>query len=49
MEMEKRKKLVAFNQNVSDMLKQISEYTGNTENQIISMAITLLFVKIFKK
>ena len=46
---DKKKKLVSFNKNVTAMLNHLSEYTGGTENQIIGMAIALLYAKIIKK
>lgn len=44
-----KKKLISYNKNVAEMLENLSEYTGNTENQIISMAIAFLYAKIIVK
>lgn len=45
----KKKKLVTFNNNVDKMLKEISDYTGNTENQVITMAVAVLYAQLLKK
>lgn len=44
-----KKKIISYNSNVSAMLEQLSERTGNTENQIISMAIAFLYANIIGK
>lgn len=48
-EQDKKKKLVTFNSNVDKMLKEISDYTGNTENQVITMAVAILYAQLLKK
>lgn len=46
---DKKKKLISLGEKTQKMLEEMSDLTGNSENQVIAMAIAVLYAQLLRK